>query len=78
MEPRLDLQNCPLMPHVVSQIQTINRLQRTHYRAQGQMVFDEISLNAIVELRRICRKHEMMTRKHHHEALTVGKAISEP
>ena len=42
-----------LMPYV-NQIQTINRHQRTHYTAQGQMVFDEISLNAIVKLRRIC------------------------
>ena len=42
-----------LMPYV-SQIQTIKRHQRTHYTAQGQMVFDEISLNAIAKLRRDC------------------------
>ena len=42
-----------LMPYV-NQIQTINRHQRTHYTAQGQMVFDEISLNAIVKLCWIC------------------------
>ena len=43
-----------LMPYVSHQIQTISRHQRTHYTAQGQMVFDEISLNAIAKLRRDC------------------------
>ena len=42
------------MPYVSRQIQTINGHQRTHYTAQGQMVFDEISLNAIAKLRRDC------------------------
>ena len=54
-----------LMPYV-SQIQTIKRHQRTHYTAQGQMVFDEISLNAIVKLsphtrERTCQHHKAPT-----------------
>ena len=52
-----------LMPYVSRQIQTINRHQRTHYTAQGQMVFDEISLNAIVKLSRMrtCQHHKPPT-----------------